>query len=682
MNWQELKTLIQSMGDDGKDFEKLVAKLLGALLETHFEIAKSGYQPRGDALNTEKTIVLQTKKYSDNNTLNRKEIDGDIREAYSDPELPNLQAYVLASSRNLSTLLLQRLENIGEETGLDIITLELTDSLSDFGALCVTFWEDIHPFLDFSNTYQYQKLSDWTKEEKDRPETIEKIEELTDKLKYGQRSRNQVQKDTERYLLKRFQGDSNHNLRFNYPIDLSEAIERESLESEISTWWETPGKPVCYLEGEEGMGKSWLAAKGVNTICSDKNIVTFWLDSNRWNGCKSLDDLFQICLETIPGYQDERKLAKLKLKIRNIWWPPTLIVLDGVNEGNAIETAKRILDECFTHKNELENRIRFLLTTRPLHAYRNFKYNLWEDCHKIIVEPFNELEFREALAREKLQPNDLPSSLIDIAKIPRYFQTCINLQEFFDSFDNVTKEMVLWADLLYKIKHNLQVRQKIDWQSIEDAQDILAKLATESKWANVNDAPKASVELLEKCFSNNYQEIRRDLEEQRIALKAGKIQAELSKDHIVLGWALHISNLFDSTSFSGIERLFERFKQELEPMPSEDHRSKALFLALQITAIPPEPDIPQDQLSQKRAALMLAWFHNHNAEITDKQLSFWAEEAPDAYAQVVEFEFEYHNSPNYEDALIAPLAKTWLNKKGDLNRLASRLTKWIFSDRY
>ena len=135
MNWQELKRLIQSMGDDGKDFEKLVAKLLGALLETHFEIAKSGYQPRGDALNTEKTIVLQTKKYSDNSTLNRKEIEGDIREAYSDPELPNLQAYVLASSRNLSTLLLKRLENIGEETGLDIITLELTDSLSDFGGL-------------------------------------------------------------------------------------------------------------------------------------------------------------------------------------------------------------------------------------------------------------------------------------------------------------------------------------------------------------------------------------------------------------------------------------------------------------------------------------------------------------------------------------------------------------------
>ena len=74
---------------------------------------------------------------------------------------------------------------------------------------------------------------------------------------------------------------------------------------------------------------------------------------------------------------------------------------------------------------------------------------------------------------------------------------------------------------------------------------------------------------------------------------------------------------------------------------------------------------------------MLAWFHSHNAQITDERLSFWAGEDPDAYAQVVEFEFKHHNSPNYEETLIAPLAKTWLNKKGDLNRLASRLTKWL-----
>ena len=126
-----------------------------------------------------------------------------------------------------------------------------------------------------------------------------------------------------------------------------------------------------------------------------------------------------------------------------------------------------------------------------------------------------------------------------------------------------------------------------------------------------------------------------------------------------------------------VEDLLERFQQELEPILQEDVRTEALFAALQLSAIFPNTNLSQEQRSQKRAALMLAWFHSHNAQITDDRLSFWAEKDTDAYAQVVEFEFRHHNSLNYEDTLIEPLAKTWLNKKGDLNRLAARLTKWL-----
>ena len=675
--WRKLKELIQSLDEHhkgrkkGEPFEELVSELLGLLLETRFETAKSGYQPIGDAINEERTIVLQTKNYNDETPLDRKEILGDIEEA--ELELPNLQVYVLAASRTINNRLRNRLSDVEKKTGLDIFTLELTDKLSNLGALCVTFWEDIRGFFGSSNTDR--EFLDWV--EKTKPQILKKIEKLKSRLKQGQQSRNWVQKDTEKYLLKRFGYDPDHSLRFNYSIDLTQTTERKSLESKIKEWWCAKKNPVCYLEGEEGMGKSWLAAKCVNPICCDKHIVTFWLDSNRWNGCSSLDDLLQACLETIPGYQDERKIARLKLKMRNIWWPPTLIVLDGVNEAEAIKAAKRILDEYFTHKDKLENRIHFLLTTRPLDAYRNFEHNLWKGCQKISVEPFNDPELQEALIQEDLPPNDLPNSLKKVARIPRYFQTCIRLRELFDSFDNVTKEMVLWADLLYKIKHtDPQVRKKFDWQDIEEAQEDIAKLAQDAKWTNVDEAPHASVELLKDCFPNYY-EIRQDLVEQRIALKAHKRQAQLNENHIILGWAVHLSNLFDSTKFNDIENLFQRFQQELEPIPSEDLRSEALFVALQITAIPPYSDLSLEHCSRKRASLMLAWLNSHNVRKVIERLSFWAGKDSDAYAQVIEFEFNRHNAPKYEEMLIEPLAKAWLNKKGQLNRLASRLKNWL-----
>ena len=493
------------------------------------------------------------------------------------------------------------------------------------------------------------------------------------RLKLNQiQTQKHVQKDIEKYLLERFSRGEGFN-----PINLSEAIDRDPLESKIEDWWEASVSPVCYLEGKEGHGKSWLAAKCMRAICKKKNVVTFWLDSKDWRGAKSIFDLLYTCFRLIYPSYEEGKTSKLRNKPAKIW-RKTLIILDGVNERNAIETAQRILAEYFRNdESEWRDRIRFLLTTRPLDDYPDFESYLWSGCHKISVDPFNDSELQEALTRKGLQLDDLPDSLKDIAKIPRYFQTCIRLRNQFHSFDAVTKEMVLWADLLDKIKRtDLQVKQKLGWHRTKDAQEILSDLAKQTKWTDVDAAPQASVELLEKYFPP-YHRVRHDLEEQRIAIEAGPLQAKLSPDHVVLGWALYLANLFDCTEFTGIKDFAEGFQNALEPIPSEDLRTEALFVALQITAISPDPEISQNQLSQKRAALMLAWFHSHNAQVTDERLSFWAKEDPDAYAQIVEFEFKRHNSPNYEDALIAPLAKTWLNKKGDLNRLASRLTKWI-----
>lgn len=673
MSWQELKDLIQSLDEQhkgrkkGEPFEELVAKLLGLLLEDRFETEKSGYQPRGDAINKERTIVLQTKNYNDKTPLDRKEILGDIEEA--ELELSNLQVYVLAASRTINNRLRSRFSDVQKNTGLDIVTLELTDKLSNLGALCVTFWENIHEFFDPSDTSQ--PFLDWVGIEKDKLETTKKISELRDKLKYGIQTQKHVQKDIEKYLLDRFSRKEGFN-----PINLSEAIDRGSLESKITDWWETERLPICYLEGKEGHGKTWLASKWMSLIRKKENIPTFWLASKDWNSRESIIDLLHTCFSLIYPLHEQQKITKLQNKTAKIW-RKTLIVLDGVNERNAIEAAQRVLGEYLRHESEWKDRIYFLFTTRPLDDYPDFERYLWSEGHKISVDPFNDSELQEALIRQGLQLDDLPDSLIDIARIPRYFQTCIRLRNQFRSFDAVTKEMVLWADLLDKIERtDPQIKQKFGWHRAKDAQEILSDLAKQAKWTNVDAGPQASVQLLEKYFPD-YREVRHDLEEQRIATEAGLLHVKLSEDHITLGWALYLANLFECREFTGIKDFAENFQNALEPIPSEDLRTKALFVALQITAISHNPEISQEQLSQKRAGLMLAWFHSHNAQITDEWLAFWAEEDPNAYAQIVEFEFEYHNSQNYEEALIEPLAKAWLNRQGDLNRLASRLTKWL-----
>ena len=663
--WGKLKDLIQSIKP--KEFEKLAATLLRSFLKVPFVVARSGDQPSGDARSLTGEVAIQAKNYSDRTSLNAKEIEGDIHQV--NRTLQDLQAYILAVSRDTAQLR-DTLDAVEDETGLDIVVLELTDNLSDLGALCITLWEDLREFLDSSDIYQDQNFLAWVEEKKDDPDTKEKIKDLRLKLEDRIQTQNRVQKDTEKYLLERFSKSEGFN-----PINLSQAIDRGSLESKITDWWETEESPICCFEGKEGHGKTWLAAKATNSIPEKENIVTFWLDSKDWSGCKTIFDLLHTCFSLIYPSHERQKITKLQNKAAKIW-RKTLIVLDGVNERNAIEATQWILGEYFRPNSDWADRLRLLFTTRPLDDYPDFEKYSWNKCYKISVDPFNDPELQEVLIQQGLQLDDLPDSLIDIARIPRYFQTCLRLRNQFRSFDAVTKEMVLWADLLDKIETDPQIKQKLGWHRAKDAQEILSDLAKQTKWTNVDAGPQTSVQLLEKYFPD-YREVRHDLEEQGIAIEAGLLQVKLSENHITLGWALYLANLFECWEFTGIKDFAESFQNALDPIPSEDLRTKALFVALQITAIFSDPDISQDQLSQKRAALMLAWFNSHNAQITDERLSFWAEKDPDAYAQVVEFEFEYHNSPNYEDALIKPLAKAWLNKKGDLNHLASRLTKWL-----
>ena len=191
--WQKLKDLIQSLDEQhkgrkiGEAFEKLVARLLELLLDIPFVVAKSGTQPSGDARSMTGAVSIQAKNYSDGTEPRDMEIVGSIDTVRRN--LQDLQAYVLVISRDISAQSLGELDAISEETGLDIVTLELSDKPSDLGALCITFWEDIREFLDSSDIYQDQNFLAWVEERKDDSDTKEKIKDLRLKLENGIQTR-------------------------------------------------------------------------------------------------------------------------------------------------------------------------------------------------------------------------------------------------------------------------------------------------------------------------------------------------------------------------------------------------------------------------------------------------------------------------------------------------------------
>ena len=175
MSWQELKDLIQSIKP--ADFEELTATLLTLFLKDPFVVARSGDQPSGDARSLTGEVSIQAKKYAGKNNPNAKTIEGDIRQTIR--TLPNLQVYVLAVSRDTAQLR-DTLDAVEEETGLDIVVLELTDNLSDLGALCVTYWEDIHHFFDLSD--MDPQFSVWVQIARDDSKTQAQMEKVSKQI--------------------------------------------------------------------------------------------------------------------------------------------------------------------------------------------------------------------------------------------------------------------------------------------------------------------------------------------------------------------------------------------------------------------------------------------------------------------------------------------------------------------
>ena len=101
-------------------------------------------------------VSIQTKKYTLRNLPSAKYIEGDIRQVIR--TLPYLQVYVLAVSRDVAQLR-DTLDAIEEETGVDIVTLELNDEISDpRGIMCLPFGK----IFATSLTYQTQIKNSWS----------------------------------------------------------------------------------------------------------------------------------------------------------------------------------------------------------------------------------------------------------------------------------------------------------------------------------------------------------------------------------------------------------------------------------------------------------------------------------------------------------------------------------------
>ncbi|HOC94304.1 MAG TPA: hypothetical protein PKH33_18280 [bacterium] len=678
MSHDKMNQLIEALRDmpasGEKGFEGLIATLLGKLLDEEFVVARSGSQPGGDAHSVSGGVTMQAKRYKESTSFNLNEIEGGINQCLRLHR--DLQCYVLATTRSLDGQTQTRLKDISNETGLDIVVLDhRIDGFSDLFCLCVTYWDSILSFTPIKKLEP--AFQDWARTQSQTTEVKSRTREIEKRVKELIGSYSSVCATATDKLEERF-GIKPSQKHFSYNINLEKSVRRQSVEKEISEWWSDANKEAACLEGEEGTGKSWAAALAIRNIPEMSNTLVLWMDSSAWCEKNSVKESLRVGFETIEPLNTGRT-DKLVEKTLKRWKEPILIVFDGVNEKAAVKAANRILNDynnVYSSNNDVDlSHIRLLFTSRLLPNISEYDKRAWQNVKSIPVKEYDDGELADALRifDAQIRTEDIPESIKPYMKIPRYFGVCLKMRKRLGVLSNISKEIILWEDLKSRIDEtDDQTRNKLGWQNERDAEDVLSMLAQNA--VEIKGQQTAEKELLDKCFDNKYDSIRQHLRELRIAEKADKFHAILSEEHVKLGWALYILNkvgIIDENQ--SVLAVANDIRALLEPIPSDDIRTEALYSALLLSVndksklgVSPE---------KKRAALLHCWLFSNNADINVEKLDFWANEDIEAYLGLIDvFSHELYQG-ELQMFIFYPLAKVW--KQSALDIIKKHIEQWL-----
>lgn len=638
-----------------------------SVCEMPFIVAASGSQPTGDAIATCGRSCIQAKRYRRTTALNLNDIAGNIYTALR--SVPSLEVYVLVVTRDTAQLR-QHVFEVETRTGLDVVILEAGEKISPLGSLLVTHWMAVRT--------HFPKLSpawdNWAAKAAAEPAIRSQVSAAVAALREGLRTQSWLQDASRQRLATRF-APSSSTTAFDAQqrINLGHAVARPGILGRIGEWWTQSKEPNCAVEADEGFGKTWIAA-AFALQTAERNTV-LWLESNQWSGCDSIEALIRSALKSILPEGDER-IASFSRKALRLWRKPILLVLDGVNEHRCFEAAQKLLQHYSDHRDHFAQRVRILFTTRPLEFRPAWDKTLWRICRTIPIESFDDKELTAALELHApgLKLAEMPTGLLTLARVPRYFHLAIRLRERLRGIGEITKPLLLFTDLLAKVEVSAPAfRQLYATGNLRDAEQILAFLASSAR-THLPTGWELSREHVKQCFPHLDPTLV-ELAEGRVLVERRPGSVVVNDQHVALGFALHLLHVGEQSSNTDSKALADEIARVLEPNREQDSRTEALYLALLLTCL--RPTLEPATLERLRSALLALWWNSHNANHDQTRLDFWAREDTAAYLRAIEAVFFRHFSAPTEESLVAPIARLWRENGISAAAMAPVLERWL-----
>ena len=501
----------------GKDgFEGVFAEALSRISGVPFRLAKSGTQfgIDGAAAHAEDAICFECKRYDKEPPASEVVIKiDDLCRRKDETDL----LWVLACTAQIGTQLADRLREKATKEGIEILTLDWT---GDPPLLAVVLAKAGTPVIDKISILSKEVVNNELEEIFVTLREQEGFEAQTDKilrrLNASETATIRAAEKNRKWFADRFRNTCQARLDLGQPL-APNAVEvsyegRDALVSRAVTHLQSE-EPVVLL-GDEGCGKSWLAAKVIEQQAAHTLTALFSAERlpDNVESSQTVDLLAKQLISQTDGDPNEDTLLKRWHRRINAWverirlvrqadGDPNddtllerrhsrvdarterirpgrfLIVLDGLNQRPKKDWGRII--EAFKHLAEKAGG-RLLVTCRSHYFRTNIKGRLFDPLEEITVPAWTKEERDVLLRRVGINPMMLDQQAANSLLNPRLLGIALNVLPLddMDAWQGLTVERLLFEHIRAAERDNADHETSQDFADrlIRHAQQVLAEV--------------------------------------------------------------------------------------------------------------------------------------------------------------------------------------------------------------
>lgn len=562
-------------GDEG--FEGLLRLVLTQLSNVPFRLAKSGLQGGldGDAALPLDSICFEAKRYDGN--IDRKDILVKIADLGRNTAFAD-RLWILGATTTVGAVLAAQILEDGHKQCISTLILDWTPSPLPLLAVCVaSAHAEAQQFIvahakPSVNGDELSKAIDVIRNHHSFDPTLGKIRANFDVPALALTQAISTNKDwLKETLTQRGQASKRLGQALSVLSEIDVPIQRDTILEEVMLGLKESSSVI--LLGDEGQGKSWLAA----SVLAAHSGLAIFASAERFENvdiAKVTELLIELAIQQTGDVDSEHLRTRWRHRF-SAWQEmkpaqPLLVVVDGINQRRSYRW-DRILRALAAELGDIGGQL--IVTARPQYWHRIVCPGITFECKKIDVPDWSPAERDTILARAGVAIEWLDQPTQETLKNPRLLGIALTVLSHKDeqAWKGLTLDRILFEHLLATQKEHIEA---------ETFAELTGRLSKRA--AAILDRVKEAPNLQPHHFEAD----ANDVVETRFfrMLDGPGTTYELRPEGLVLALGLTLIEQLWQASRLNVD-LAERCAQICEPIQAMDRTVDVFFAALMVCAL-------------------------------------------------------------------------------------------------